>query len=46
MRLREVKWITQGHMAGEGVLGSPALVFLAPGSVPSELADGGEGEQS
>lgn len=34
LRLREAKWIAQGHTAGEGVLGSPALVFLAPGSAP------------
>lgn len=47
LRLREAKRITQGHTAGEGLLGSPALVFLAPGSVSSSWQmeeRGGEAE--
>lgn len=35
LRLREAKCVIQGHTADEEMLGSPTLVFLAPGSVPS-----------
>lgn len=45
-RLREAKWITLGHTAGEGVLGSPSLAFLAPGSMLSSWQTEEQGEEA